>query len=115
MPPEPNGTSGWIENSARVWKVEHRAVADLCENALRECELAFGGDSFVFFDDTFDAVAWIIGVLVRGWNQMSNLVGTEDRRSKRMRLQLDYLADIEPVRHLKSPWFILSFGYTALP
>jgi len=55
MPPEPNGTSGWIENSARVWKVEHRAVADLCENALGECELAFGGDSFVFFDDTLEA------------------------------------------------------------
>ena len=35
-------------------------------------------NSFVFFGDTLDAVAWIIGVSLRGWNEVANLIGTRD-------------------------------------
>jgi len=53
-----------------------RAAISLSENVFPERELAFGCDPFVLFGDTLDAVAWIIGVSVRGWNEMANLIGT---------------------------------------
>jgi hypothetical protein len=39
-------------------------------------EFAFGRDPFVFFGDALDAVAGIVGVSVRGGNEMANFIGT---------------------------------------
>jgi hypothetical protein len=39
MTPEPNGTSGWIENSARVWKVDVKSAAEKHERVVPESEL----------------------------------------------------------------------------
>ena len=54
------------------------AAIALRENGFRDREFAFRCDSFVLFGDAFDAVAWIVGISVRGRNEMANFVWTED-------------------------------------
>ena len=54
------------------------AAIALRENGFRDREFAFRCDLFVLFGDAFDAVAWIVGISVRGRNEMANFVWTED-------------------------------------
>jgi hypothetical protein len=54
------------------------AATALSENAFRERELAFRCDPFVLFGDALDAVARIVGISVRGRNEMANFIGTKD-------------------------------------
>jgi cold shock protein len=54
------------------------AATALSENAFREHELAFRCDPFVLFGDALDAVARIVGISVRGRNEMANFIGTKD-------------------------------------
>jgi hypothetical protein len=76
-----------------------RAALASGENAMRERELALGSDPLVLFGDAFDAVTRIAGISVRGRDEMKNFIGTRSRRSKRPRLELDDLADSEPMGH----------------
>jgi hypothetical protein len=54
------------------------AAIALSENVFRERELAFRCDPFVLFGDALDAVARIVGISVRGRNEMANFIGTKD-------------------------------------
>jgi hypothetical protein len=54
------------------------AATALSENAFRERELALRCDPFVLFGDALDAVARIVGISVRGRNEMANFIGTKD-------------------------------------
>src|SRR5580700_8686069 len=82
----------------------------LVENAFREREFAFRCDSFVLFADTLDPITRIVGIPVRGRNETANLIGTKGSRSKHRRLELDYLTDIELMRHQAFLWSYWGMG-----
>jgi hypothetical protein len=59
-----------------TFEAESDAPIASAESADRKRELAFRGDSFMFFGDTLDAVARVAGIPLRGGNEMENFIGT---------------------------------------
>lgn len=51
--------SSWVYRELAAWL--HAKALSLHNNALRECELAFGRSPFVVFGDALDAIPRIVG------------------------------------------------------
>jgi len=69
------------------------------EKIKRQSELVFSGGALMRLADALDAVAGVVGVLIRRRDEMANLIASWSQRSKQVRLQIDDLTDFKFMRH----------------